>query len=83
MQKMEGDNIYLYKVLDQECISRETAKELWKSGKVTGLFNLPSEELFAACKDFGIKVEPSECTSMVCLFHILDGLLLINENCFT
>jgi len=51
-----SSDLFLYKVLGREAISRGKAKQLWKAGKITGLFNLPTEELFDACKDFGIKV---------------------------
>jgi hypothetical protein len=62
---MEGDTndgegvIYLYKVIDRETISRDKVKSLWREGKVSGLFNLPTEELFDACRDFGVKVDIS------------------------
>jgi len=61
---MEGSNqgkgIYLYRIIDQETISRDVARGLWREGKVSGLFNLPTEELFNACRDFGVKVELNE-----------------------
>ncbi|KAL6051648.1 hypothetical protein QOT17_019079 [Balamuthia mandrillaris] len=58
-----AEDLYLYKVLERESIGREEARKLWKEGRVTGLFNLPTEELFEACKDFGIKVKACEYTN--------------------
>jgi hypothetical protein len=49
--------IYLYKVIDREVVPREKVKALWRAGHVSGLFNLPTEELFNACRDFGVKVK--------------------------
>jgi hypothetical protein len=42
----------------KKAITREEAFELWKEGKVVGLFNLPSKEVFDACQDFCVE---SEC----------------------
>ena len=43
----------------QNLISNFQAKDLWKQGKLTGLFNIPfeSEEIFNQCQDFCIEQE--------------------------
>lgn len=44
-------------VSDPKAVRRCDLESVWKSGKLTGLFNLSTREQFEACKDFAIEGE--------------------------
>lgn len=46
----------MLRVLSQKKpITREAALGLWKEGKVSGLFNIPNQEVFDLCQDFCVE----------------------------
>ena len=48
----------LWSVLESKIVNREQVRKLWEKGKITGLFNLPSLELFEQCTDFAVEHSP-------------------------
>jgi len=51
------DVLYLRVVGVKKEITRDQVKELCDQGKVCGIFNIPNEQVFDACRDFCIEGE--------------------------